>query len=231
MAIRRTYEAVASRPLESALATNKVLRNTYLLLSVTLLFSALMAGLSMAIQVPFGGYLASTLVAFGLLWFVLPRTANSAAGIGVVFAVTGLLGFGLGPVLNTYLHMPNGAQTVMTAMGMTGGIFVALSAYAIVTRKDFSFMGGMLSAGILVAFIGSLIAFGAALFGYPLPMLSLAVSAMFALLMSGLILFETGNIINGGETNYILATVSLYIAIYNLFLSLLQLLGVVGGDD
>ena len=209
----------------SALATNKVLRNTYMLLAMTLLFSALAAGVSMALNVPYIVSLGTSIAALVLLWFVVPRTANSGAGIFVVFAVTGLLGFGLGPILNHYLQMPNGAQVVMSAMGITGAVFVGLSAYAVMSRRNFSFMGGFLMAGIMVAFLAALVSVGAALFGYPMPMLSLAVSALFALLMSGLILWQTSEIIHGGETNYILATVSLYVAIYNLFTSLLHLLG------
>lgn len=209
----------------SVLATNKVLRNTYMLLAMTLLFSAVTAGISMALNVPYGVSLVTSIAALVLLWFVVPRTANSAAGIFVVFAVTGLLGFGLGPILNHYLQMPNGPQVVMSALGITGIVFVGLSAYALVSRRNFSFMGGFLMTGILVAFVAGLVALGAAAFGYPMPMLSLAVSAMFALLMSGLILWQTSEIIHGGETNYVLATVSLYVAIYNLFTSLLHLLG------
>lgn len=220
-----------ARPVDAALATNKLIRNTYTLLSMTLLFSALTAGLSLALNVPYFVSLLCSLGAMGLLWFVLPRTANSASGLGVVFAVTGLLGFGLGPILNHYLNLPNGGQTVMMALGMTGGIFLGLSAYALTTRKDFSFMGGFLVAGMWVAIIGSLLLLGASLFGYPMPGLSLALSAMVALLMAGFILYQTSALVNGGEDNYIMATVGLYMSIYNLFVSLLQLLGVANSDD
>lgn len=224
--------AVAGRGAASAVAANKVLRNTYLLLSMTLLFSAVMAGVSMAIGAPYGLSLVCSLAAMGLLWFVVPRTANSESGIYVVFAVTGLLGFGLGPVLNAYIgHFANGAQLVMTAFGLTGAIFVGLSAYAVKTRKDFSFMRGMLTAGILLAFVLSIGVLVASLFGVQLQPLALAVSAMFALLMCGLILYQTGDIVSGGETNYVLATVTLYVSIYNLFTSLLHLLGFASGDD
>ena len=216
---------VVVRAADTVIATNRVLRNTYLLLSMTLLFSAAMAGMSMALNVPYIVSLGTSIAALVLLWFVVPRTANSAAGILVVFAVTGLLGFGLGPILNHYLSLPNGPQLVMSAMGITGVVFVGLSAYALVSRRNFSFMGGFLMAGILIAFVAGLVSVGAAAFSYPLPGLALAVSAMFALLMCGLILWQTSEIIHGGETNYILATVSLYIAIYNLFTSLLHLLG------
>jgi modulator of FtsH protease len=210
---------------ESALATNKVLRNTYMLLSLTLLFSALTAGFAMATNaaplhwlITLGGY-------FGLL-FVVTRLRDSAWGLAAVFALTGFLGYTLGPILNFYLSLPNGPQVVMTALAGTGAIFLALSSYALVSRKDFSFMGSFLMVGILVAFLAGL---GAMLFN--IPILSLAVSGMFILLMSGLILWQTSEIIHGGETNYIMATVTLYITIFNLFLSLLQILGIMSGDD
>jgi modulator of FtsH protease len=214
-----------------SLSTNKVLRNTYMLLSMTLLFSALMAGVSMAMAVPFGVSLITSLAALVLLWFVVPRTANSGAGIGVVFAVTGLLGFGLGPILNHYLSMANGAQIVMQSLGITGAAFLGLSAYVLTTRKDFSFMSSFLMVGVMVAFVAGIIALVAGLAGYPMPMLALAVSAMFAFLMCGMILWQTSEIVNGGETNYVLATIGLYVSIYNLFTSLLHLLGVMGSDD
>lgn len=217
--------AVAGAP-----SAQKVLRNTYLLLAMTLLFSALTAGVSMALAVPYGLSLASSLVALGLLWFAVPRTANSAAGIGVVFAITGLLGFGLGPILNHYLALANGGQIVMLALGITGVTFVGLSAYALTSRKDFSFMRSFLVAGVLVAFIASIVSLVAALVGYPMPALALTVSAMFAVLMCGMILYQTGEIVNGGETNYILATIGLYVSLYNLFTSLLHLLGAFMGE-
>jgi modulator of FtsH protease len=135
------------------------------------------------------------------------------------------MGYTLGPIVSHYLSMPNGNQTVMMAMGGTGAVFLGLSAYALVSRKDFSFMGGFLMTGVIVAFLASL----AGVF-LQIPALSLTVSAAFVLLMSGMILFETSNIIHGGETNYIMATVSLFVSIYNLFLSLLQLLGFAGRD-
>ena len=210
----------------SVLSTNKVLRNTYTLLSMTLLFSALTAGVSMAIDPPHFISLVTSLVAIGLIWFVLPKTANTSKGLYVVFAFTGLLGFGLGPMLNSYLHTANGGQIIMTALGGTGIIFLALSAYALTTRRDFSFMGGMLMVGMIVIFIAAI----ANIF-LAIPALSLTISAVVILLMSGLILFDTSRIIHGGETNYIMATVSLYLNIYNIFVSLLQLLGVFGSDD
>jgi modulator of FtsH protease len=208
------------------LETNKVLRNTYLLLSMTLLFSALTAGLSMFLNLPPFGMLL-TLGGYMALLFLTSKFRNSALGILFIFAFTGFMGLTLGPILNHYLHaFANGQQLILTALGGTGVIFLGLSAYALTTKKDFSFMGGFLMVGILVAFLASI---GALVFS--IPALSLAVSAMFILLMSGMILYQTSDIIHGGETNYILATISLYVSIYNLFLSLLQILGVFGGDD
>jgi modulator of FtsH protease len=211
---------------ESALATNRVLRNTYLLLSLTLLFSAATAGIAMAVNAPplhwllvLGGY-------FGLL-FLTHSLRNSAWGIAAVFALTGFMGFTLGPILNAYMtFLSNGTELVMMALGGTGVIFLGLSGYALTSRRDFSFLGGFLVAGILVAFIASLIAVI-----FDIAALSLAMSVVFMVLMSGLILYQTSEIIHGGETNYILATVTLYVAIYNLFTSLLHLLGVFGGEE
>ncbi len=219
-----------SRSQSAVISTNKVLKNTYLLLSMTLLFSAITAGVSMALNLPYAVSLGSSVAAMLLLWFAVPRTANSGAGILVVFAITGLLGLGLGPMLNHYLALPNGPQLVMSAMGITGAVFLGLSGYVLVSRKNFSFMTGFLMTGVLVAFLASLVALGASLLGYPMPGLSLAVSALFALLMSGMILWQTSEIIHGGETNYVLATISLYVAIYNLFTSLLNLLGFASND-
>lgn len=219
-------KAVIVRPESEVLATNKMLRNTYLLLSMTLLFSALTAGLSMVLNLPHPGMLVTLVGYFGLL-FLTTKLRNSACGLMSIFALTGFMGLTLGPIINMYLHaFANGDQLVMTALGGTGAIFLGLSGYALTTRKDFSFMSGFLMVGVLVAFLAGL---GAVFFA--IPALSLAVSSMFILLMAGMILFETSNIVHGGETNYILATISLYVSIYNLFLSLLQLLGVFGGDD
>lgn len=215
-----------SRPEASILATNKLLRNTYMLLSTTLLFSALTAGASMALNLPHPGMIITMVGYFGLL-FLTTKFSNSAWGLLCVFALTGFMGLTLGPILNMYIeNFSNGTELVMTALGGTGAIFLGLSAYALTTRKDFSFMGGFLMVGVLVAFLAGL---GAMVFA--IPALSLAVSAMFILLMSGMILYQTSDMIHGGETNYILATVSLYVSIYNLFLSLLQILGVFSGDD
>lgn len=215
-----------ARPEASVLATNKLLRNTYMLLSMTLLFSAMTAGAAMFLNLPHPGLIISMVGYFGLL-FLTTKFSDSAWGLVCVFALTGFMGLTLGPILNLYLHaFSNGHELIMTALGGTGVIFLGLSGYALTTRKDFSFIGGFLMVGILVAFLAGI---GAALFS--IPALSLAVSAMFILLMSGMILYQTSEIIHGGESNYILATVTLYVSIYNLFLSLLQLLGVFSGDD
>ncbi len=219
------YEQTVVRTRESALQTNKVLRNTYLLLSMTLLFSAVTAGIAMVTNMaplnPFitlGGYLA--------LLFLTSKFRDSALGLLFVFALTGFLGLTLGPILNYYVQaLPNGSQLVMTALGGTGVIFLGLSAYVLTTGKNFSFMGGFLMVGIRVAFVA-----GLAAWAFSIPGLSLAVSAMFMLLSSGLILWQTSEIVHGGETNYISATLTLYISIYNIFTSLLHLLGAFGDD-
>jgi modulator of FtsH protease len=214
------------RPTEAVFATNKLIRNTYTLLSMTLLFSAATAGISMAYNFPHPGMIITLVGYFGLL-FLTAKLKNSAWGIASVFALTGFMGLTLGPIINLYVHtFANGTELVMTALGGTGAIFVGLSAYALSTRKDFSFMGGFIMVGILVAFLAGI---GALIFN--LPTLSLAVSGMFVLLMSGFILYQTSAMIHGGETNYIMATVGLYVTIYNLFLSLLHLLAVFIGRD
>jgi len=207
------------------LIINSTLKNTYMLLSMTLLFSAAMAGLSMAMNWPYFGVIPTLVGYFGLL-FLTSKFSNSGYGILFVFALTGFMGASLGPILNAYMaNLQNGGSIIMMAMGGTGAIFLTLSAYAVISRKNFSFMGGMLTAGIMVAF---LLGLGAIFFN--MPTLSLAVSGMFILLMSGLILYQTSEIIHGGETNYINATVTLFVAIFNLFLSLLQILGIFGDD-
>jgi len=213
------------RTQSAVLTTNKVIRNTYALLSMTLLFSALVAGISMMLALPHPGLMITLVGYFGLL-YLTSRYRNSALGLVMVFALTGFMGYTLGPILSFYLAMPNGAGVVMMAMGATGAIFLGLSAYALISRKNFSFMGGFLMVGILVAFLAGL---GAVFF--ELPMLAMAVSSIFVLLMAGLILYQTSDIIHGGETNYIMATVTLYVAIFNLLTSLLHLIGFMTGDD
>jgi modulator of FtsH protease len=210
--------------IDSAITGHKVLRNTYMLLSLTLLFSAITAGISIAFALPSMGIIVTLLGYFGLL-FLTTKLRNSAWGIASVFALTGFMGLTLGPMITRYLGMPNGGVIVASAMSLTAVIFMGLSAYVLISKRDFSFMGGFLMVGVLVAFVAGL---GAIFF--EVPALSIAVSAAFVLLMSGMILFETSNIIRGGETNYVMATVGLYITIFNLFTSLLQLLGFIDRD-
>ena len=214
-----TTKTSTSRPIGEVRSSNKVLRNTYMLLSLTLLFSAATAGAAMVLKLSHPGIIVTLLGYFGLL-FLTSKFRGSGLGLLFVFGLTGFMGYTLGPILNAYIGLPNGSQMVMTAMGATGIIFLALSAYVLTSRKDFSFMGGFLMVGVIVAFLAGL---GAIFF--EMPGLSLAVSAMFVLLMSGMILYETSNIIRGGETSYIMATVSLFVTIFNLFTSLLHLLG------
>jgi len=215
----RYPSTVVSTGRESALATNKVLRNTYLLLGATLAFSAAMAGVSMTLHLPYFGLL-TLLIYFGLL-FAVHKTRDSGWGIVWTFALTGFLGLTLGPILEAYIRvLPNGSQIVMTSLGITAAAFLGLSAYAVTTKKDFSFLGGFLAIGAIGAFVLGLVAFF-----FNLPTLSLVVSGMFLIVSGGYILWQTSEIIRGGETNYIVATVTLYIAIYNMFLSLLRLLG------
>lgn len=203
----------------------RVLKNTYALLSLTLLFSAGVAAASVAGQWPAPGLLLTLVGYFGLL-FAVHKLQHSAWALPVVFALTGFMGYTLGPVLTHTLALPGGASTIATALAATGATFLALSAYVLVSRRDFSFMGGFLFAGMVVA-----LALGLAAYFLELPGLALAVSGLVALLSVGLILFETSRIVQGGETNYVLATVSLYVSVFNLFTSLLSLLGMGGRDD
>ena len=223
MAERSSYAVLS--PVQGVLSTNKVLRNTYALLSMTLLFSALTAGVAVVTHAPPLHWIVVLAGFFGL-FFLTARLSNSAWGLAAVFALTGFMGYTLGPILSLYLALPNGPQIVMTALGGTGAIFLGLSGYALVTRKDFSFMGGFLMVGLLVIILAMI----ANIF-LAIPALTMTLSAVVVLLMSGFILYDTSRIVNGGETNYIMATVALYINIYNLFISLLQLLGIFGGDD
>ena len=212
-----------TRSSEAILQTNKLIRNTYMLLSMTLIFSGVMAFLSVVMQASFGLAFAATLLGIGMLLFILPRTQNSSAGIPVIFAVTGLLGFGLGPMLTHYMSI--NPSIVMVAMGGTGAIFLGLSGYALSSRKDFSFMGGFI-------FVGMLVAIGAMVLNIFLgiPALALAVSAAVIMIMSGFILFQTSAMIHGGETNYISATAGLFLSILNIFTALLHILGAFSDD-
>lgn len=206
-------------------STQRVLRNTYALLSMTLLFSAGVAALSVALRLPGPGVILMLAGGFGLL-FAIHKLQNSALALPAVFALTGFMGYTLGPVLSKTLTLPGGAQTITMALAATGATFLALSSYVMTTKRDFSFMGGFLFAGMVIALLAGL---GAVFL--QMPALGLAVSAMVALLSVGLILFELSRIVNGGETNYVLATVGLFLSIFNLFSSLLALFGMGGSDD
>jgi|TARA_B110000967_G_scaffold136036_1_gene138857 modulator of FtsH protease len=212
--------------------TNKVLRNTYILLSMTLLFSALTAFISYTMNIS----VVNPFITLGLYFITLYLTTknkNNASGIFWVFCLTGVLGFTLGPILNIYINnLSNGTEIVATALMLTGIIFLSLSAYVNFTKKDFSFIGGFVTSGIILAFVASIVLLISSMMGYYFPLMMLGISGLFALLMCGLILYQTSSIINGGETNYIMATLTLYISIYNLFTSLLHILAAfMGGDD
>lgn len=223
--MQEVYSTKASHSV-GQVESSKVLRNTYMLLGMTLAFSAVTAAISMAAGLGHGAGLIMSLVAMGLIWFVLPRTANSSTGLLVVFAFTGLIGAGLGPILNKYLSMTNGSTIIMQALGGTAVVFVGLSAYVLTTRKNFNFLGGFVAVGMILMLVIMLFLIGASFFGYQFSGLHLAFSAGIVLLMSALILYQTSEIIHGGESNYILATTSLYLSIINLFTSLLHLLGI-----
>tara|TARA_B100000676_G_scaffold139795_1_gene138389 strand:- start:2887 stop:3567 length:681 start_codon:yes stop_codon:yes gene_type:complete len=214
---------------QHVIATHKVLRNTYMLLSMTLLFSAAMAAVAIAVDAPHMGFIP-LLLAFGLL-FGIYKLQNSVWGIALVFAFTGILGFSLGPFVGYALSTPAGGTTVFTALSLTGMIFLSLSGYTLMTKKDFSFMSGFLMTGLWVVIGCMILMLVGGLFGLHITGLSLALSAAIVLLMSGFILYDTSRILHGGETNYVLATVSLYLNIYNLFSALLHLLLAFGGDD
>ena len=215
----------ASPGAASALPAGRVLRNTYALLSLTLLFSAAVATLSATLQLPAPGLLLTLGGYFGLL-FAVHKTQNSAAALAAVFALTGFMGYTLGPVLSKTLVLPGGAQVVALALAATGVTFLALSAWVLTTRRDFSFMGGFLFAGMIIAVLA-----GVGAVFLEIPALGVTVAAMVALLSAGLILFETSRIVHGGETNYVLATVGFYVSLFNLFTSLLSLFGVGRSED
>lgn len=221
----RRVDVATARFDSAVLETNKVLKNTYMLLGMTLAFSAVTAGISMALNLPAFMGLVFSLIGFGFL-FVVNKMADSAKGLPAIFAFTGVMGAGLGPLLNAYLAMPGGPQLVMQSLAGTAFIFFGLSAYALQSKRDFSFMTGFLFAGLIVAIVAMI----ANIF-LGIPALSLTISAAVVMIMSGLILVDTSRIINGGETNYIRATVGLYLNIYNIFVHLLHLLGAFGGDD
>ncbi|MEP0071145.1 MAG: Bax inhibitor-1/YccA family protein [Marinomonas sp.] len=218
----RYTEALSTH--SSSQAANKTLRNTYGLLSLTLLFSAFTAGLSMTMNLPHPG-LIITLVGFYGLLFLTHKFKNSSVGILCVFALTGFMGLTLGPILSAYLNMANGASMIMSALGMTGLSFLGLSAYALVSKKDFSFLNGFLTVGFFVLLFAVI-----AGFFVQMPALQIFISAGFALFSGAVILLQTSQIVRGGETNYIVAAVTLYVSIYNMFLSILSLLGMANDD-
>lgn len=208
----------------SAVQKNSVLRNTYALLSLTMIWSTIMAAVGTMLAIGPGTYLVLLLAGFGLL-FATRAFRNSALGVLMVFLFTGVEGLSLGPILQMYLHMANGAQIVGSAAGLTGVIFLSLSGYVLFTRKDFSFLGGFLFAGLIALIVVSLIGMF-----FSFPGMYLAISFASAMIFSGYILFDTSRIINGGETNYIMATVELYLDILNLFLALLRIISILSGN-
>lgn len=212
--LRADYDSALT---PSSVTVNNVLKNTYMLLGMTLTFSALMAWVAIAIQAPPMNIWLLIGVYFGLL-FLVHKTAESAAGIAAVFALTGWLGFTTGPIISAYMAAGAG-QTVGLALGGTAAIFFGLSAFALVTKKDFGFMAKFVVVGLIVAFVAAI----ANIF-FAIPALSLAISSAFMVLSSAVILMQTSAIVNGGETNYIHATVTLFVSIYNIFLSLLNIL-------
>lgn len=224
--MNQTYYPQTAQRVDSV-TMNRVLRNTYLLLSMTLLFSAAMAAVSAVLNLPHPGLVLTLVGYFGLL-FATTHFRNSGLGLVFCFALTGFMGYTLGPIINAYTYMyANGSALVMMAMGGTAVVFLAMSGIALTTKKDFSFLGKFLLVGILVAFFAGL----ANYFFFQFQPLALAVSAMFTMLMAGLILFQTQQIVRGGETNYIMATITLFVSIYNLFTSLLHLFGFAFGEE
>ncbi|MCM2130634.1 Bax inhibitor-1/YccA family protein [Larsenimonas rhizosphaerae] len=219
------YHVAQSEARQEVSPAYKVLRNTYMLLALTLAFSAVTAGVAMSMGVAHLNIFVFFIGAYGLM-FLVHKLKNSSAGLLAIFAFTGFMGFTLGPILTSYLTLSNGAQLIMTALGMTATTFIGLSAVVLITKKDFSFLSNFLMAGAIVLVVAMLVAMIFNISG-----LALAVSAGFVLFSSAMILFETSQIIHGGERNYILATLGLYLSIYNLFVSLLSILGVVSGDD
>ncbi len=224
-----TYDSINTQAQGAVRDTNKMIRNTYMLLAMTMVFSTVTAVISMAINPPFIVYLGSIIVSFIML-FVINKKQNTAAALPLTFLFTGLMGFGLGPILNSYLALPNGGQIVATALGMTAVTFFGLTGYVMSSRRDFSFMGGFLAAGSIVLIVAMLAMFILPLFGVDVSGMQLAFSAAVVFLMAGFLLYDTSNIINGTYTNYIMATVGLYLNIYNLFVHLLSLVGAFNDD-
>ena len=209
---------------ESLLSTHKVLRNTYFLLGLTMAFSAVVAYISMSLNLPYPNLIVLLVGFYGLL-FVTNRLANSAWGILAAFAFTGFMGYTIGPILNMYVARGM-EDLIMLAFAGTAIVFFACSAYVLTTKKDMSF----LSTAIFSLFIVLLLGIVASFF-FQIPALAVGISALFVVFSTMTILYETSNIIHGGETNYIRATVSIYVSIYNLFISLLRLLSIYSSDD
>ena len=220
-----THLPVTESALGHPAEVKRVLRNTYALLAMTLLFSAALASAAVSYQWRAPGILLTLVGYFGLL-FAVHKLQNSAWALPAVFALTGFMGYTLGPLLTHSLALPGGAQTVAMALGATGATFIGLSAFVLLTRRDFSFIGGFLFCGMVIAVLA-----GIAAMLLDIPALGLAVSGMVALLSAGLILFETSRIVNGGETNYVMATVGLFVSVFNLFTSLLSLFGIGGSNE
>ncbi len=222
----RSQSSSDGRSIINEITKHKVLKNTYMLLALTLLFTAVTAAVSVSLALPRFGILITLGGYFGLL-FLTNRLKNSVWGLASVFALTGFMGYTLGPIINLYTsHFVNGSQLVMTSLAGTGIIFFALSGYVLTTRKDMSYLGGFLLVATVIAFLGGI---GSMFFN--IPMLNLGISALFMLVSSGLIMLETSQIIHGGQTNYVLATVTLYVSLYNLFLSLLHILSSFSGQS
>jgi len=207
------------------LEVSRVLRNTYSLLALTLAFSGLTAFISQQMHVRYPNVFV-VLIGFYGLFFLTNKLRDSAWGLVSTFALTGFMGYLLGPILNRYLGMQGGSEVVSSAFAMTALVFGGLSAYVLITRKDMSFLSGFITIGVFVL-LGAMLA---SIF-FNISGLQLAISAAFVLISSATILFQTSAIIHGGERNYIMATISLYVSIYNLFISLLQIFGVMGRDD
>lgn len=221
----RVIQATATQGLEAQSSTSKVLRNTYWLLSLTLFFSAAMTAVAVSVNAQPMHWLLSLGGMIGLL-FALQSMRNSIWALPLTFAFTGFMGWTMGPMIGYYLAAPGGASIVGNALFATAAVFLSLSAYVITTKKDFSFLGGFLFTGLIIAMLAMI-----GLIFFQVPALSLALSAMLAMLAAGYILFDTSRIVNGGETNYVMATVSLYVDIYMLFTNLLALFGVFSGDE
>jgi len=219
------HAATMEMPRTSTIEVNKVIKNTYMLLGLTLLFSTVTAGYAVLSQAAPLPWLLSLIGTIGLLFGVM-YTKNTAMALPMVFAFTGFVGYSIGPTISMYLSIPNGAEIVTTSLGMTALIFLSLSAYALTTKKDFSFLGGFLFIGLIVIIVASILGMF-----FTIPGLQLAVASAGVMIFSGFILFDTSRIINGGETNYVMATVSLYLDILNLFLSLLQLVAAFTGNN